>query len=103
VGDGSYISFWHDWWCGDRSLKQCFPVLFSIVKNKDAMVDNSVVHNGVIQWNVLFMRQIHDWDKEIVLSFFERLYSTSVLLGEGDRLVWNPSKRVGDILLWSAY
>jgi hypothetical protein len=50
VGDGSDISFWHDWWCGDRYLKQYFPVLFSIVRNKDAtMVDNLVVHNGVIQ------------------------------------------------------
>jgi hypothetical protein len=50
VGDGSYVSFWHDWWCGDRSLKQCFPILFSIVRNKDVMVvDNLVVHNGVIQ------------------------------------------------------
>jgi hypothetical protein len=29
----------------------------------------------------------------MVLSFFERLYSTSVQHGEGDRLVWNPSKR----------
>jgi hypothetical protein len=50
VGDGSLISFWHDWWCGDSSLKLCFPVLFSIVRNKDAMVDdNLIVHNGVIQ------------------------------------------------------
>jgi hypothetical protein len=23
VGDGSHVSFWHDWWCGDRSLKHC--------------------------------------------------------------------------------
>jgi len=61
VGNGTHISFWHDWWCGDRSLKQCFPALFSIVRNKDAMVeDNLVVHNGVIQWNVLFTRQIQD-------------------------------------------
>jgi hypothetical protein len=45
----------------DRSLKQYFPVMFSIVRNKDAMVvDNLVNHNGVIQWNVLFTRQIHD-------------------------------------------
>jgi hypothetical protein len=54
-----HILVWHDWWCGDRSLKQCFPVLFSIVRNKHAMVvDNLVVHNGVIQCNVLFTRQI---------------------------------------------
>jgi hypothetical protein len=94
VGDESYISFWHDWWCKDRSLNQCFPVLFSIVRNKDAtVVDNLVVYNGVIQWNVLFTRQIQDWEMEMILSFFERLYSTLVRHGEGDRLVWNPSKR----------
>jgi hypothetical protein len=30
-------------------VKQCFPALFSIVRNKVAMVaDNLVVHNGVI-------------------------------------------------------
>jgi hypothetical protein len=29
----------------------------------------------------------------MVLSFFERLYSTSVRHEEGDRLVWNPFKR----------
>jgi hypothetical protein len=50
VGVGSQVSFWHNWWCGDRSLKQCFPVLLSIVRNKDAMVAyNLVVQNGVIQ------------------------------------------------------
>jgi hypothetical protein len=30
---------------------------------------------------------------EMVLSFLERLYSTSVQHGDGDRLVWNPSKK----------
>jgi hypothetical protein len=94
VGDRSHISFWHDWWCGNRSLKQCFPILFSIVRNKDAtVVDNLVVHNRVIQWNVLFTRQIQDWEMEMVLSFFERLYSTLVRHREGDMLIWNPSKR----------
>jgi hypothetical protein len=28
----------------------------------------------------------------MVLSFFDRLYSISARHGEGDRLVWNPSK-----------
>jgi hypothetical protein len=30
---------------------------------------------------------------DMVLSFFDRLYSTSAQHGEGDRLVWNPSKK----------
>jgi hypothetical protein len=69
-------------------------ILFSIVSNKDAMVaDNLVVHNGVIQWNVLFTRQIQDWEMDMVLSFFDRLYSISARPGEGDKLVWNPSKK----------
>jgi len=52
-----------------------------------------VVHNGVIQWNVLFTRQIQDWEVDMVISFFDRLYSISARHGEGDRLVWNPSKK----------
>jgi len=61
VGVGSHVTFWHDLWCGDRSLKQCFPVLFSIVRNKDARVaDNLVVQNGVTQWNVIFTRPVQD-------------------------------------------
>jgi hypothetical protein len=30
---------------------------------------------------------------DMVFSFFDRLYSTSARHGEGDRLVWNPSKK----------
>jgi hypothetical protein len=57
------------------------------------VADNLVVHNGVIQWNVLFTRPILDWEMDMVLSFFDRLYSTSARHGEGDRLVLNPSKK----------
>jgi hypothetical protein len=30
---------------------------------------------------------------DMVFSFFDQLYSTSARHGEGDRLVWNPSKK----------
>jgi hypothetical protein len=94
VGVGSHVSFWHDWCCGDRSLRQCFLVLFSTVRNKYAMVaDNLVVQNGVIQWNVIFTHLVQDWEMEMVLYFFSRLFSISVRHREDDRLVWNLSKR----------
>jgi hypothetical protein len=42
VGDGSRVSFWHDWWCGDTALKIAFPILFSIACVKDASVADNV-------------------------------------------------------------
>jgi hypothetical protein len=33
VGDGSGVSFWHDVWCGDRTLKEMYPALFAIACN----------------------------------------------------------------------
>jgi hypothetical protein len=75
-------------------LKQCSSDLFSIVRNKDAMVaKNLVVQNGVIQWNVILTRPIQEWEMEMILSFVTRLYSISVRHGEDDMLIWNLSKR----------
>jgi hypothetical protein len=48
VGAGSHVSFWHKLWCGNKSLKLCFLVLFSIARHKDARVgDNLVVQKGI--------------------------------------------------------
>ena len=31
-GDSSQVRFWEDMWIGSRSLKDCFPSLFNIVR-----------------------------------------------------------------------
>jgi hypothetical protein len=36
VGDSSKVSFWHDLWCGDMTLKEAFPKLYGIAYAKDA-------------------------------------------------------------------
>jgi hypothetical protein len=72
VGDGSHIRFCHDLWCGDRPLKLGFPALFSIALFPEAwVVDNLSVIGGVAHWNVLFTRNVQDWEVEMVMSFFE--------------------------------
>jgi len=94
VGDGSHIHFWHDLWCGDKPLKLCYPALYSIARSPDAwVVDNLSVVKGVVHWNVLFTRYAQDWEVEMVMSFYEQLYSTRVRHGEVERVVWNLSKR----------
>ena len=61
VGDGSHIRFWHDIWCGNQPLKEVFLALFGIASNKEAWVmDHMQQVNGVIQWNVSFLRAVQD-------------------------------------------
>ena len=55
VGDGTRIRFWHDVWCGDQPLKESFPGLFRIARNKEAWVsDHMQIMNEEVHWNVQF-------------------------------------------------
>jgi hypothetical protein len=94
VGDGYHVRFWHDLWCGGRPLKLCYPFLYTLARFPDAwVVNNSSVVDGVAHWNVVFTRYAQDWEVEMVLSFYEQLYSLRIRHGDVDRLVWNLSKR----------
>jgi hypothetical protein len=86
MGVGSKVSFWHDHWCGDRPLKLSYPALFSIAWCKDAWVaDNMLFQDGTIRCNVIFTLPVKNWEMELVLSFFEWLYSFHLRFGEEDR------------------
>jgi hypothetical protein len=43
LGNGSRIRFWDDVWCGEMPLKEAFPVLYDIARDKDANVANHLV------------------------------------------------------------
>jgi len=61
VGDGTRISFWHDLWVRNMTLKTAFPVLFGIaVANDASIVNNLEFLGGSNQWNVSFTREVHD-------------------------------------------
>jgi hypothetical protein len=46
VGGGSKICFWDDIWCGDRTLKELYPGLFSIASFKEASIANNMEHSS---------------------------------------------------------
>ena len=76
IEDGSTVFFWHDVWCGERHLKFVFPELFNIACNKDAWVEEYMeAPNDLLHWNVMFIWPVHDWEIDVVSSFFEVLYS----------------------------
>jgi hypothetical protein len=92
LGDGSRIRFWDDVWCGQLPLKEAFPVLYGIACDKDAFVAAHLdFSSGSLQWDVSFSRAAHDWELDVVASFFSLLYSLRVRRAGEDKLWWNPS------------
>jgi hypothetical protein len=94
LGNGSRIRFWDDVWCGEVPLKEAFPVLYDIACDKDAHVaDHLVVVSRSYQWDVSFFRTAHDWEVNVLASFFSMLYSTRVNCDGEDQLWWSPSHK----------
>ena len=59
---GSTIRFWQDVWCGDTPLRLCYSELCARSHNKEAYVaDLMKFPNGVLYWNLNFVRGFQDW------------------------------------------
>jgi hypothetical protein len=49
--------------------------------------------NEEVHWNVQFFREAQDWEVEVVMAFYGKLYETQRNVGRVDRICWIPSKR----------
>jgi hypothetical protein len=53
-----------------------------------SIADNMERSNGIIHWNIQFSRLFHDWEVEVLASFYKCLYDCK-LRGVGvDKLWW---------------
>ena len=94
VEDGSLIRFWHDPWHGDHPLRDRFPVLFRLSRHPEALVVDILHFDGPTPiWDIQFIRPMQDWELNIVNSFLEILYSSSLRQGGVDLVCWTPSCR----------
>ena len=74
VKDGLRVLFWHDVWCGDRSLKTQFPSLFRLARHKNATVHDVFSFNGnIYHWNLNFVRSLNDWEEDSICSLLALL------------------------------
>ena len=89
VGLGNKVKFWKDKWCGDSSLRESFPKLYSIAFSKDAWVSDLWEDCG---WSLRFTRQLHDWELEEVQAFLGRLLVHPLFVETDDVMVWLPTK-----------
>lgn len=93
--EGTRIRFWRDVWCGACALDRPFPTLYRIAANRDALAaDVRLFSHGSYQWNILFNRDLHDWELSTISDFFKLIYSMGHLTAQRDRMQWrsNDSK-----------
>ena len=73
---------------GELSLKEAFPMLYHIARNKDAFVAEYLRwQNEIAHWVVLFVRSIQDWELANLESFFSLLYSSKMDGNKEDKFV----------------
>jgi hypothetical protein len=89
VGVGSQTRFWLDFWCGEGPLKDTYPELFWLARNKNALVgDYMDSRNGCLHWELQFSCSVQYWELESVSTFLDLLYSAKVK-GHGEDIpIW---------------
>jgi hypothetical protein len=80
-------------WRGDWSLKEAFPGLYNMASMKDTPTigANMDYSSDSLQWNISFIHLAHNWEVDVLASFYS-LYSLRTRReGEEDKLWWAPS------------
>ena len=96
ISDGSRVKFWHDRQCGETSLAASYPKLFRFFQDKEASVAKLIKSaNGVIFWDVSFFRGVHAWELEVVSSFMDTIYGSSVRGFGEDKMCWKLDRNKG--------
>ena len=79
------MQFWLDSRCGSSSLADHYHELFRIFRRKEASVADLMRYtNGVLHWEILFCRDVHNRELEAFKSFINTIYNTPVRgIGKG--------------------
>ncbi|RVX05596.1 hypothetical protein CK203_027274 [Vitis vinifera] len=105
VGNGQWVSFWKDKWCGNSLLCNSFPSLYVLTANKEAWVSDlwagSASGDLGGSWNPRFTRHFNNWELYEVEGLLRRLCEERVMLDE-DTVRWSMSND-GNFLVKSLY
>ena len=76
-------------------FENVFLELYSINRNEEAYVaDLMKFSNGVLHWDLSFIRAIQDWEFDSLSNFMESIYGVSLRRVGKDKICWMPAKKM---------
>ena len=73
-----------------------YPNLFRFCRNKDASVAELMMStNGVLFWDVRFVKGVHAQDLEAMSNFMVAIYGSPIRGRGEDKMCWIPNKHKG--------
>ncbi|KAL9684921.1 hypothetical protein QQ045_022363 [Rhodiola kirilowii] len=92
LGNGNGISFWHDVWMGDKSIKDQYPKLYLLVVDNQASVREMGCWVGEVwYWQLKFRRVLYQWEEVNKSELKEGLKHIQLKDREDDIIVWSFS------------
>ncbi|XP_057962317.1 protease Do-like 10, mitochondrial [Malania oleifera] len=99
IGNGSKVKFWQDHWCGETSLAVSYPDLYRFCRDKEAsMAELMKFDNGVLFWDVSFLRGMHLRELEALTGFMDTIYGASVKGFSEDKMCWKSDREKGFLI-----
>jgi hypothetical protein len=71
--------------------------LLPIKKKNLFMAAHLILESRSFQWDVRFIRAAHDWEVDVLTSFFTLLYSIGLDRDREDKIWWSPRKGKFDV------
>ena len=80
LGDGKQVRMWEDIWVCNQALKEKFPRTYSLFMCKDSMIVDvgdsvSIDNREFFKWNLLWRREMFEWEKELYKQLLDILNS----------------------------
>jgi hypothetical protein len=92
VGNGAQTNFWVDRWIGEIPLKDRFPRLFSISRQKEATVAEIWdLGSDDFKWRLLWRRRLFVWEENVVEEL-KGVLNEATVSAEVDCWSWRPDK-----------
>ncbi|TXG75230.1 hypothetical protein ES332_1Z000900v1 [Gossypium tomentosum] len=90
IGNGRTAMFWMDIWCGNLPLKQEFPRLFRLTRQKEGTIADFIRNYGFCreEWNDLFTRSLLGKEEVMLSKLVERVSSTVLVSDVEDKFCW---------------